>query len=191
MRRLLFLLALIASPALWAANPQVELRTSLGMITLELYPERAPVTVKNFLQYVEDGFYDGTIFHRVIDGFMIQGGGFTRDLNPKPTRAPIPIESQNGLRNDVGTIAMARTRDANSATAQFFINVVNNDDLNYPKPDGHGYTVFGKVIKGMETVNKVAKVPTETRSQHQNVPVKPVIIESARMAGAPANKPAK
>ena len=191
MSRLLLLLALIASPALWAANPQVELRTSLGAITLELYPERAPLTVKNFLQYVEDGFYNGTIFHRVIDGFMIQGGGFARDLNAKPTRPPIPIESQNGLRNEIGTIAMARTRDPNSATAQFFINVVNNEDLNHPKPDGHGYTVFGKVIRGMEVVDQTAKVPTETRASHQNVPVKPVVIESARTVGAPVKKPAK
>jgi peptidyl-prolyl cis-trans isomerase A (cyclophilin A) len=191
MPRLLLLLALILSPSLWAANPQVELRTSLGSITIELYPERAPATVKNFLQYVEDRFYDGTIFHRVIDGFMIQGGGFTRDLNVKPTRPPIPIESKNGLRNDTGTIAMARTRDPNSATAQFFINLVDNNDLNHPRPDGHGYAVFGKVVKGMETVNKVARMATETRSQHQNVPVKPVIIESARIVGAPAEKPSK
>jgi peptidyl-prolyl cis-trans isomerase A (cyclophilin A) len=176
---------------LGAANPQVELKTSMGAIVVELYPERAPATVRNFLQYVEDGFYNGTIFHRVIDGFMIQGGGFTADLAPKKTRDPIPIESNNGLRNEAGTIAMARTRDPNSATSQFFINVVNNDMLNYPNPDGHGYTVFGKVVKGMEVVQRIAKVRTATRPPHQNVPVQPVVIESVRVLDTSAGKPAK
>jgi peptidyl-prolyl cis-trans isomerase A (cyclophilin A) len=191
MPRFVLLLALFASPVLWAANPQVEIRTSLGAITVELYPDRAPVTVRNFLQYVEDGFYNGTIFHRVIDGFMIQGGGFTPDLTPKATRPPIPIESQNGLRNDVGTIAMARTRDPNSATAQFFINVVNNESLNHPKPDGHGYAVFGKVVKGMEVVERIAKTPNGPKPPHMNVPVETVSIVSARLIGAPARKSAK
>ena len=192
MPRILLLLALCLPPALWAASsPQVELRTRLGSITVELYPDRAPVTVKNFLQYVEDGFYNGTIFHRVIDGFMIQGGGFTADLNVKPTRPPIPIESQNGLRNDAGTIAMARTRDPNSATAQFFINLVNNEALNHPKPDGHGYAVFGKVVKGMEVVERIAKLPTGEKPPHMNVPNETVVITTARIIGAPVSKPAK
>lgn len=184
-----FFLLLSAHPG--SANPQVELKTNMGVIVVELYPERAPATVRNFLQYVKDGFYNGTIFHRVIDGFMIQGGGFTADLAAKKTRDPIPIESNNGLRNDAGTIAMARTRDPNSATSQFFINVVNNDMLNYPNPDGHGYTVFGRVVKGMEVVQRIAKVQTAIRPPHQNVPVRPVVIESARVLGAPAGKPAK
>jgi peptidyl-prolyl cis-trans isomerase A (cyclophilin A) len=191
MQRILLVLAVLLSPALWAADPQVEMRTSHGAIVVELYPDRAPVTVKNFLKYVEDGFYNGTIFHRVIDGFMIQGGGFTPDLAPKPTRPPIPIESQNGLRNEVGTIAMARTRDPNSATAQFFINVVDNESLNHPKPDGHGYAVFGKVIKGMDVVDKIAKSPNGPRPPHMNVPVETIVIKSARVVGAPARKPAK
>jgi peptidyl-prolyl cis-trans isomerase A (cyclophilin A) len=190
-RVLLLFVALCLSPGLWAASPQVELRTSLGTITVELYPDRAPVTVKNFLSYVGDGFYDGTIFHRVIDGFMIQGGGFTADLNVKTTRPPIPIESQNGLRNDAGTIAMARTRDPNSATAQFFINLVNNDFLNYPGADGHGYTVFGKVVKGMEVVEKIARIPTQARPPHEKIPVETVSIVAARIVGAPGKKPAK
>jgi cyclophilin family peptidyl-prolyl cis-trans isomerase len=191
-RLLILILALLVSPGLLAANPQVELRTSLGAITVELYPERAPVTVKNFLQYAESGFYNGTIFHRVIDGFMIQGGGFTSELVKKPTRPPIPIESQNGLRNDVGTIAMARTSDPNSATSEFYINLVSNDFLNYPGRDGHGYTVFGKITKGMEVVEKIAKIPTAIRAPHQqNVPVETVTITSARVVGAPAKKPAK
>lgn len=183
--------ALLTSSALGAAAPQVEMRTNAGTITLELYPERAPQTVRNFLQYVQDGFYKGTIFHRVIDGFMIQGGGFTTDLAAKTARAPIPIESNNGLRNDVGTVAMARTRDPNSATSQFFVNVVNNDMLNHPNPDGHGYTVFGRVVKGMDVVNKIAKVPTAPRPPHQNVPLTTVVIEDARVVGAPAKKSAK
>jgi peptidyl-prolyl cis-trans isomerase A (cyclophilin A) len=192
MRRiLLFLFALCLSPALWAASPQVELRTSLGSITVELYPDRAPVTVRNFLQYVEQGFYNGTIFHRVIDGFMIQGGGFTPDLNAKTTRPPIPIESRNGLRNDAGTIAMARTGDPDSATAQFFINLVDNDFLNYPGRDGHGYTVFGKVVKGMEVVEKIGRIPTQARPPHEKIPVQTVSIVAARVVGAPGRKPAK
>jgi peptidyl-prolyl cis-trans isomerase A (cyclophilin A) len=190
-RILLLLLSLCLAPGLWAAGPQVELRTTLGTIIVELNPERAPVTVKNFVQYVEDGFYNGTVFHRVIDGFMIQGGGFTPDLNPKTTRPPIPLESQNGLRNDVGTIAMARTRDPNSATAQFFINVVDNEGLNHPKPDGHGYAVFGKVVKGMDIVGRIAKLPNGPKPPHMNVPVETVVITAARMVGVPAKKPAK
>ena len=190
-RMLLLLFSLCLSSALWAASSQVELRTSLGTITVELYPERAPVTVKNFLSYVGDGFYNGTIFHRVIDGFMIQGGGFTPDLNAKATRPPIPIESRNGLRNDAGTIAMARTGDPNSATAQFFINLADNDFLNYPGRDGHGYTVFGKVVKGMEVVEKIAKAQTQARPPHEKVPLETVSIMTARVVGTPGKKPSK
>ncbi|HTP94474.1 MAG TPA: peptidylprolyl isomerase [Burkholderiales bacterium] len=172
------LAALLACGLAHGANPQVEMKTSLGTITIELYPDKAPKTVENFLQYVKDGFYKGTIFHRVIPGFMVQGGGFTPDLQQKPTRAPIPIESKNGLKNEVATIAMARTSDPNSATAQFFINVVDNDMLNYPKPDGNGYAVFGRVVKGMDVVNKIVAVPTGNAGPHQNVPQKPIVIES-------------
>jgi peptidyl-prolyl cis-trans isomerase A (cyclophilin A) len=190
-RILLLFIASCLSSGLWAADPQVELRTSLGTITVELYPDRAPATVRNFVQYVEDGFYNGTVFHRVIPGFMVQGGGFTRDLNAKATRPPIPLESRNGLRNDAGTIAMARTRDPDSATAQFFINLVNNDFLNYPGGDGHGYAVFGKVVKGMDIVEKIAAIPTQARPPHEKVPVKTVSIIAARVVGAPGRKPAK
>ena len=191
LRTLIAIFGLLASFSLGAASPQVEIRTNMGAITVELYPDKAPETVKNFLQYAQDGFYNGTVFHRVIDGFMIQGGGFTSDLKKKATRAPIPIESQNGLRNEVGAISMARTPDPNSATSEFFINLVNNDGLNYPGRDGHGYTVFGKVIKGMEVVEKIAKIPTEIRPPHQNVPVETVLITGARVVGTPAKKTAK
>ena len=166
-----------------AADPQVDLKTSAGSIRVELYPAKAPKTVENFLQYVRDGHYDGTIFHRVIPGFMIQGGGMTPNMAQKPTRAPVPIESKNGLKNEVGTLAMARTSDPNSATAQFFINVSNNGFLDYPGQDGHGYTVFGKVIDGMDVVNKIVAVPTGSQGMHQNVPRKSVIIESASVVG--------
>lgn len=164
----------------WAqAVPKVELKTSLGAIVLELDEAKAPKTVANFLQYVRDKHYDGTVFHRVIDGFMIQGGGMDADLKEKPTRAPIALEAGNGLRNERGTIAMARTSNPNSATSQFFINVTNNDMLNAPKPDGYGYTVFGKVVQGMDVVDKIRTVATGNRGMHQNVPVTPVAILSA------------
>ncbi|HVN83709.1 MAG TPA: peptidylprolyl isomerase [Candidatus Binatia bacterium] len=154
------------------------MQTSLGDIKIELDEAKAPVTVKNFLAYVNSKFYDGTIFHRVIPGFMIQGGGFDKDMKQKPTNAPIKNEASNGLKNDVGTLAMARTSDPDSATAQFFINVVNNENLNRPKPDGHGYAVFGKVVAGMDVVKKIETVTTTTKMPHQNVPVDPVIIKS-------------
>jgi peptidyl-prolyl cis-trans isomerase B (cyclophilin B) len=162
-------------------NPEVKFVTNQGDIVLELYPDKAPITVKNFLHYVNGGFYNGTIFHRVIKGFMIQGGGFTTDMEQKPTEAPIKNEADNGLKNDVGTIAMARTPDPDSATAQFFINVKDNDFLNYtaPTPQGWGYCVFGKVVQGMDVVHKIEDVATTTRSFHQDVPVDPVVIESA------------
>jgi cyclophilin family peptidyl-prolyl cis-trans isomerase len=170
----------VAAPAL-AADPRVELKTSMGTIVLELYPDKAPKTVANFLQYVKEGHYDGTQFHRVIDGFMIQGGGFDKDFREKPTRPPIANEAANGLKNDYGTIAMARRPDPDSATAQFFINVSNNDPLNYRDAtrQGFGYAVFGKVVSGMDVVDKIAKVATGNRGRFQNVPQEPVIIESA------------
>ncbi|WP_370681798.1 peptidylprolyl isomerase [Comamonas sp. GB3 AK4-5] len=172
--------SIFAAPA-WAQSgpPRVKLTTSMGDIVLELNPSAAPKTVENFLLYVNDKHYDGTVFHRVMDGFMIQGGGFTADLQQKPTRAPIPLEAKNGLKNDKYTIAMARTGNPNSATAQFFINVANNDSLNAPKPDGYGYAVFGKVVEGMETVDKIRTVPTGNRGMHQNVPTTPVTITKA------------
>ena len=159
-------------------NPVVLMETSLGAVKIELFPKQAPVTVKNFLAYVKDGFYSGTTFHRVIPGFMIQGGGFTADLRLKPTKAPIRNEADNGLKNDRGTIAMARTANPDSASSQFFINVVNNDGLNRPMPDGHGYAVFGKVIAGMDVVDKIAAVKTGMKMGFQDVPQTPVVIKS-------------
>ncbi len=164
-----------------APNPRVKLNTSMGDIVLELDAAKAPKTVENFLQYVNDKHYDGTVFHRVIDGFMIQGGGFTPDMVQKATRTPIPLEARNGLKNDRGTIAMARTSNPNSATAQFFINVVDNAGLNAPSPDGHGYAVFGKVIAGMDVVDKIRTVPTTNRGMFQNVPAAPVTINKATL----------
>jgi peptidyl-prolyl cis-trans isomerase B (cyclophilin B) len=184
LRMLLAALALSVSLAAGAAGPQVEMKTSLGVIVIELDVEKAPATVENFLQYVKDGHYDGTVFHRVIPGFMVQGGGFDRDLKQKPTRKPIKNEAGNGLKNDVGTIAMARTGDPHSATAQFFINVADNVPLNFrfPTPEGFGYTVFGKVVKGMDVVQRIVKVETGPGpAPHQNVPVKPVVIEFAKV----------
>jgi peptidyl-prolyl cis-trans isomerase A (cyclophilin A) len=163
-----------------AAAPRVLLATSAGDITLQLDPEKAPKTVANFLEYVKSGHYDGTVFHRVMDGFMIQGGGFTPDMAQKPTRAPIPLESRNGLKNERGSVAMARTSVPDSATAQFFINVVDNAMLDQANSrDGQGYAVFGKVVGGMDVVDKIRKVETGTRGGHQNVPVSPVVIRSA------------
>ena len=165
----------------WAqgAAPRVKLATSAGDIVVELAPEKAPKTVANFLQYVQDKHYDGTVFHRVIDGFMIQGGGFTADMRQKPTRAPVPLEASNGLKHAKYTIAMARTGDPNSATAQFFINVKDNAMLDAPNPDGHGYTVFGKVVAGADVVDKIRSVPTGNQGGMQNVPTQPVTIQSA------------
>jgi peptidyl-prolyl cis-trans isomerase A (cyclophilin A) len=165
------------------ANPQVLMKTSLGEIVIELYPEKAPKTVENFLKYVDDKHYNGLIFHRVIGNFMIQGGGFDKDMKQKPARAPIPLESRSGLKNDTGTIAMARTSVPDSATAQFFINTVDNASLNFPNPDGNGYAVFGKVVKGMETVQKIAKVKTGRSGPHGDVPSEAVTIESVTRVG--------
>jgi len=167
-----------------AANPQVEMRTSMGTVVIELYPDQAPLTVGNFLQYVKDRHYDRTVFHRVIPGFMIQGGGFGPDFSEKPARWPVRNEAANGLRNEAGTIAMARTPDPHSATAQFFINVADNEslDFRFPTQEGYGYCVFGKVVKGMDVVNRIVKVRTGPGpAPHANVPVKPVIIEQARL----------
>ena len=161
--------------------PRVKLATSLGDIVVELNPAKAPKTVENFLKYVADKHYDGTIFHRVIDGFMIQGGGFTPDMVQKAMRPPIPLEATNGLKNDTYTIAMARTNVPDSATAQFFINVKDNAMLNAPQPDGHGYAVFGKVVSGTEVVDKIKGVPTGNKGPFQNVPTTPVVITSATL----------
>ena len=161
----------------------VEMQTSEGKIRIELWADKAPETVKNFVRYVEEGFYKGTIFHRVIDNFMIQGGGFTADMNQKKTHEPIKNEAAGPLKNDRGTSAMARTNVIDSATSQFFINLKDNDFLNHrdASPMGFGYAVFGKVIEGMDVVDKIAKVPTANAGPHQNVPVKPVVIESAKV----------
>jgi peptidyl-prolyl cis-trans isomerase B (cyclophilin B) len=161
----------------------IKLHTNYGDITLELDSEKAPLTVQNFVDYVNSGNYDNTIFHRVIDGFMIQGGGFEPGMVQKQTRAPIQNEAANGLKNDKYTVAMARTSDAHSATNQFFINVANNNFLNYSAPtsQGFGYCVFGKVIEGMDVVDKIAKVNTGNRAGHQNVPVENVLLEKAEV----------
>lgn len=162
----------------------VILHTNFGDITLDLDAEKAPKTVSNFLEYANSGFYDGTIFHRVMDGFMIQGGGFDKDMNQKSTNAPIENEAENGLKNNRGSIAMARLPDPHSATAQFFINLVDNDFLNFRSttPDQWGYAVFGKVTEGMDVVDKIKDVETGNRPPHQNVPIEPVIIESVEVS---------
>lgn len=162
-----------------AAKPRVKFTTNMGEFVVELEPAKAPKTVENFLQYVADKHYEGTVFHRVIDGFMIQGGGFTADMQQKANRAPIPLEAKNGLKNDRYTVAMARTGNPNSATSQFYINVANNDMLNAPQPDGHGYAVFGKVVQGQAVIDKIRTVPTGNRGMHQNVPTSAITITSA------------
>jgi cyclophilin family peptidyl-prolyl cis-trans isomerase len=170
----------LSIPAAYAAdNPQVTLKTNMGNIVMELYPEKAPKTVENFLKYVKSGHYSGTIFHRVIPDFMVQGGGFDKDMKQKPTSGTVENEGKNGLKNDPYTVAMARTSDPHSASAQFFINVKENSFLNYPGRDGWGYTVFGKVIQGTEVINKMKSVETTNSGMHQNVPTKPIVIESA------------
>jgi peptidyl-prolyl cis-trans isomerase B (cyclophilin B) len=168
-------------PEIKGTPVKVKLTTSMGALTLELDKEKAPISVENFVKYVESGHYAGTIFHRVIDGFMIQGGGFTKDMQQKPTSAQIKNESTNGLKNDIYTVAMARTGVRDSATSQFFINVKGNDFLNYSgeNPQGWGYAVFGKVVEGMELVDKMRTVKTANAGPHQNVPVEPIVIEKA------------
>lgn len=180
---LLFTLALAAGPVL--AAPQVALDTSAGRIVLELDTDKAPATVANFIRYVRAGHYDGTIFHRVIAGFMIQGGGFTPEMRMKPTEAPIENEADNGLHNRVGTVAMARTAAPHSATAQFFINVNDNDFLDHRSrsAQGYGYAVFGKVIEGMDVVDRIRKVPTGTVGPFRDVPREPVLIEAVVRVG--------
>lgn len=183
--------ALAATPAANAtaagatATPQVEIKTTMGDIVVELDREKAPKSVENFLGYVKSGFYKGTIFHRVIDGFMIQGGGFDEKLKQKKVNKPVPIESQNGLTNVTYSLAMARTGDPNSATSQFFINVADNEALNYPGRDGFGYTVFGKVIQGQEVVDKIKGVLVDDKGIFQNIPVIPVVIKSATILKTP------
>lgn len=161
--------------------PVVELDTNMGAIVIELNEEKAPKTVENFLNYVKSGHYDGTIFHRIIDGFMIQGGGMDAEMNEKPTNAPVENEADNGLKNDKGTIAMARTQDPHSATSQFFVNVKDNDFLNHSGKNmqGWGYTVFGKVTSGMDVIEKMRGVPTGRFGMHADVPKEPVVIKSA------------
>jgi cyclophilin family peptidyl-prolyl cis-trans isomerase len=164
-------------------NPMLEMRTSLGTMKIELYPDKAPKTVENFLQYTREGFYDGTVFHRVISGFMIQGGGFTPDMSEKETRAPIENEASNGLKNVRGSLAMARTGDPHSASSQFFINTVDNPFLDFTAEtvQGFGYAVFGQVVEGLETLDAIKKVSTGSRRGQDDVPVAPVVIESVRV----------
>ena len=178
---LVALLACIALPAHAQPKSRVKFQTSQGDFVVELQADKAPKTVENFLRYVADKHYEGTVFHRVIDGFMVQGGGFTPAMVQKPTRAPIPLEANNGLKNDVGTIAMARSSNPNSATSQFFINVANNASLNAPQPDGHGYAVFGKVISGMDVIDKIRQSPTGNLGGFQNVPTTPISINSVNL----------
>ena len=179
------LLSLSALPAAvpvaaQSSNPVVVIETTMGSISVELFRDKAPKSVENFLAYVKDGYYRGTVFHRVIKGFMIQGGGLTASLTRKQTKPPIPNEAGNGLKNERGTLAMARTSDINSATSQFFINTVNNASLNHrgESPDQFGYAVFGKVIDGMDVVDKIEAVATTTKGSYQNVPVTPVAIKA-------------
>lgn len=166
--------------SLYAANTHMQIQTNYGNIEIELYDDKAPVSVKNFKNYVNSNFYNGTIFHRVIPGFMVQGGGFEKNMIEKSTQAPIVNESNNGLKNERGTLAMARTNDPNSATSQFFINVADNEFLNR-SPMNPGYAVFGKVSKGMDIVDKIVKVPTGTYGMHQDVPKQSVVITSVKL----------
>jgi len=179
---LLLAAATFAAGTAWAADaPRVRFTTTAGEFVLELAPDKAPKTVENFLQYVKDKHYDGTIFHRVIENFMIQGGGFSPDMQQKATRAPIPLEARNGLKNELGTVAMARTGDPGSATSQFFVNVRDNAMLDAPNPDGHGYAVFGKVVSGMDVITKIKTSLTGAKGPHRDVPVTPIVITSATL----------
>ena len=179
MNRTFFAALALACTAALGANPVVELKTSMGSMTVELYPDKAPKTTENFLRYVRDGFYDGTVFHRVIDGFMIQGGGLDKDMREKATRAPIENEARNGLKNEAFTIAMARKPDPHSASAQFFINLKRNEFLDYPSRDGWGYAVFGRVTKGFDVVQAIARTPKTRVGPYDDVPATPIVIESA------------
>ena len=180
---LAILLSLCTAVAL-AANPRVEMKTSEGNIVIELYADKAPKSVANFLQYVKDGYYNGLIFHREIDGFMVQGGGYKPDMTMKPPRASIENEAKNGLKNQAGTLAMARTNDPHSASSQFFINLVNNDNLDYPSFDGWGYAVFGKVVSGFDVVQKIGKTKTGSSGYMGDVPKTPIVINSATVLPA-------
>ncbi len=188
---LLFVLSLVLPVAsALAANPKVEITTNLGAIQVELYSQQAPKTVENFLNYVKDDYYTGTIFHRVIAGFMIQGGGFDQSYTQKPTQQPVENEAANGLKNDIGTIAMARTNDPHSASSQFFINVANNHFLDYTAPTEreYGYTVFGKVTGGMDVINQIAGSPTGAKGPfNRDAPQKMIVIESIRLLPASVN----
>ncbi len=182
------LMVLAMAPTVWAAgNPVVRMTTSLGVVEMELLPDKAPATVKNFLDYVAAGHYDGTLFHRVIPGFMIQGGGFEPGMRQKPTREPVRNEADNGLKNVRGSVAMARTLEPHSATAQFFINVADNDFLDHRDKTqrGWGYAVFGRVTKGMEVVDRIVSVPTTTVGPHQDVPRTDVVIQKMQVVGQP------
>ncbi len=181
MKIVILLISFIISFSVFAKNPVVTMETNMGALEIELFQDKSPVTVKNFLSYVNDKFYDGLIFHRVIDGFMIQGGGYNDKMVEKKTKAPIKNEAKNGVKNETGTIAMARTGDPDSATAQFFINVNDNSSLDYPSPDGHGYAVFGKVTSGMHVVNRIKMVKTGNLAGHANVPMDTVLIKSVRL----------
>lgn len=174
--KLFFIFSILLCNSVFAAGPQIEIKTNFGNILLELYPEKAPKTVNNFLSYIKENQYKDTIFHRVIPGFMIQGGGFDKSMKKKPTKQPIENEADNGLKNEIGTIAMARTGDPHSATSQFFINVKNNVFLNHTEPNqrGYGYTVFGKVINGMDVVNRISEAPTGKR----DAPKEMIVIKS-------------
>jgi len=182
---ILLTMSLITGPASakdeGKGNPTIVIKTNKGVIEAVLFRDRAPITVENFIRYAEAKHYDGTVFHRVIRNFMIQGGGFTADMVQKPTKAPIPLEASNGLKNDTYTIAMARTGNPHSATSQFFINVKDNAMLNAPQPDGHGYAVFGKVVEGTAVVDKIKAVATGNKAGAQNVPVSPITIHSATL----------
>lgn len=181
-RRLLMAILLACGLSSAALAEKVRLSTSVGEIVLELDREKAPRTVDNFIGYVKSGHYAGTIFHRVIPNFMVQGGGMDKAMSEKKTGAPIPLESRNGLKNERGTVAMARTNDPNSATAQFFINVQDNAFLDQPNSrDGNGYAVFGRVVEGMDVVDKIREMPTTTKGPHQNVPVEPILIKKASL----------
>lgn len=182
--RIGFVFSLLFTPfmSVHAENPRVLMETSHGAMIIELYPEDAPETVENFLAYVKSGFYEGTVFHRVIRDFMIQGGGFDENMKQKPTLKPIQNEADNGLQNKIGMIAMARTSDPHSATAQFFINVANNSSLDFREKTtrAYGYTVFGRVVEGMRTVNEIRNMPTGRKMGHQDVPLQPVVIQKVR-----------
>lgn len=183
---LAFLLSLLSCSVAWAetsqktSNPRVVVETTLGEITLELYAEQAPLSVKNFLGYIKESHYNGTLFHRVIDGFMIQGGGFDEAWQQRPTKAPVKNEANNGLKNLQGTLAMARTSEVDSATSQFFINLVDNPSLDHGA-QGYGYAVFGRVVEGMKVVTAIAQTPTTSRYPFQNVPAQAIVIKKVRI----------